>query len=534
MSIPKQPRQLMINIMYIVLTAMLALNVSVEILDAFKLLDNELNRSIEVIENQNKVLPREIAKYAKKDWKKFEKYAKRADVVRNTSQELVESIDDLMVELIDASGNKNGVVDDEDYIIEQDEDANELSRKLKGEKDKDIATRILVGLNPSDNDGKGADLEMSINEYRSKFLKFVESEDEKEISSKITLKVEKDWENTDKLNWAHYNFYQMPLGAVLPMLSKIKYDTKNSENVILNYLLNKVGASEAPVISGFEAVSSPTKSYVISGEPYETELFLGATDMASTAVTIKVDGQKLPVKNGKAQFSIPARESGIHEYTVEYSFVNPINGLVEKDTRTFEYEVGERFANVAATAMNVIYIGVDNPISIGAAGVPSESIKVTSKDIQLKKISPFKYMATATRPTDNAIISVSGEGLKKTDFVFRIKKISDPVPILGAGPNKTGGTMGNATFKAQLGIGTMLSGFEWDINCVVQEYEVTRQAKMTDPVSAKNARGKYVGQAKRLVQQARPGDIYYFDNIKVRCPGDEVSRRLPSIVFKIR
>lgn len=534
MSIPKEPRQLMINIMYIVLTAMLALNVSVEILNAFQLLDGELNRSSEVIDNQNKLIPKQIAKFAKKDWKQFEKYAIRANEIREVSQEFVDSIDALIETLIDASGNKNGLIDDEDYLIELDDDGNEISKKLKGEKDKDIATRILVGNNPVENNGKGAALEMEIKDQRFQLLNFFDKADRPEWESKIILDVDKDWENSDKLNWAHHNFYQMPLGAVLPILSKIKYDMKASENVILNYLLEKVGASDAPVIAGFETVSSPTKTYIISGEKFETQIFLGATDLASSGLKISVDGKTLPVKNGKAKYSVNATENGIHEYTVASSIFNPVTNETNRDKRTFEYEVGERVANVAATKMNVIYIGVENPLRVAAAGVPSESIKLSSRDIQLKKISPFEYMATATRPMENAVISVTGDGLEKTDFVYRIKKISDPVPIVGAGVNKTGGAMGNAEFKAQLGLGTMLKNFEWDINCVVQSYDVTRQSKRTDPVVAKNSRGRFTGQAQRLIQKAAPGDSYYFDNIKVKCPGDKVSRRLSSIVFRIR
>ncbi len=534
MSIPKQPRQLMINIMYIVLTAMLALNVSVEILDAFKLLNGELDRSNEIIDNQNKVLPKAIAKYAKKDWRQYEVYANRADDARDISAEFIESIDGLIEKLIDESGNKNGFVDDGDYIVELDEEGIETSRKLRGEKDKDVPTRILVGNNPSENSGEGAALESLIEAYKNQFLLLVDTSDRVEMESKITLNVDEDWRTSDKSNWSHYNFHQMPLGAVLPMLSKIKYDTKNSENVLLNYLLNKVGASEDVIAKEFEVVSSPIKNYVISGDKYESEIYLGVVDIASSGLKIKVNGKEVPVRNGKAIYSVTATENGIQKYTVESSIYNPVEDTHDTDKKTFEYEVGEQFTNVAATAMNVIYIGVDNPISVAAAGVPSESIRVTSKDIKLKKISPFEYIATATRPTKNAVISVSGKGLDKTDFIYRVKKISDPVPILGKGPNKTGGTMGNAEFKAQLGLGTMLQNFEWDVNCVIQGYELTRQAKLADPMSAINSRGKYVGQAKRLVQQARPGDIYYFDNIKVKCPGDKIGRRLSSVVFKIR
>jgi len=106
--------------------------------------------------------------------------------------------------------------------------------------------------------------------------------------------------------------------------------------------------------------------------------------------------------------------------------------------------------------------------------------------------------------------------------------------VLGAGPNKKGGLMGNGEFKAQGGLAAILEGFDFDAKCKIQGYELTRVAKRQDPVSANNPGARWSSDSKRLVNAAKPGDTYYFDNVKSRCPGDSAGRKLPSIVFKIK
>ena len=198
----------------------------------------------------------------------------------------------------------------------------------------------------------------------------------------------------------------------------------------------------------------------------------------------------------------------------------------------FEYEVGVRSASVSADKMNVFYIGVDNPVSVSVAGAPSNSVKATCSGCNMNG-SGGKFNVTVSKPGD-ITINVTAEGFPSTPFKFRGKRIPNPVPVLGAGPNKNGGLMGNGEFKAQQGLAAILEGFDFDAKCQIQGYELTRVAKRQDPVSSVNPGARYGGDAKRLVNAAKPGDTYYFDKVKARCPGDSAGRKLPSIVFKIK
>jgi len=131
----------------------------------------------------------------------------------------------------------------------------------------------------------------------------------------------------------------------------------------------------------------------------------------------------------------------------------------------------------------------------------------------------------------DAKITLSGGGLPSTNFDFRVKRIPDPVARLS---KSSGGTMGNGQFKAQGGVGAFLDNFDFDATCKIQGFNLVYVAKRQDPVEAVNKGARYSQQAKRLVNKAKPGDIFYYDNVKARCPGDPAGRKINSMVFKIK
>ena len=528
MSIPKEPRQLMINIMYLVLTAMLALNVSAEIFNAFKLVDKSLQKSNDILDQANANIPAEVARLAKKDMKRLGKYAERTGPVMELSKTFSDTIDSFILRLSDA--NRDGVIDDADYVMKADPETGEMVRKdLKNKKNFDVTTRLMIGKDITGKTGPAADLKNMIEEYQTKFMSFIDDEDKAAYASKISMKVDDAWKSSDKPSWAQFNFGHMPVQAVLPMLTKMKNDAKSSETAVLNYLMGKVGGEDI-VFNKFRVVSAPKKSYVIKGEKFETELFLSASSDKIKGMSVKVDGSNVPVKDGVANYTANANSTGVKKYNVNISITNPVTGEVTSEKGSFEYEVGERSVNVAATKMNVFYIGVENPVSVTAAGISSNALKVNGSGVNLKKGGASGYTVTASRPGE-ASITVSGGGLETTKFPFRVKRIPDPVARLS---KNSGGTMGNGEFKAQGGVGAFLDNFDFDAKCKIQGYILTKLAPRQDPIESNNAGARYNDKSSRLVKSAKPGDTYYFDNVKAKCPGDAAGRKINSMVFKIK
>ena len=514
MSIPKQPRQLMINIMYLVLTAMLALNVSAEIFNAFKLVDKGLTKSNSVLDAANAPIPDIVAKLAKKK-PELATYAERTGPVRELSKEFCEYVDGLWEELVEACGGRYPA-DHEKY-----------PGQLRNKKDKDQTTRLLV------DEKKGEALKEKILATKAKFMEYIDEADQPAFASNITMEVDDEsWRNAkDKPSWEAYNFKQMPLGAIMPMFTKFKNDAKSTESAVLNYLMGKVGGEDI-VLDKFQVVSSPKRTYIIKGEKFETDIFLSASASASsnTGVSISVNGKGLPVKDGVAKFTETGSSTGVRKYNASITVTNPVTNEQNTYKSTFEYEVGLRSVTVSADKMNVFYIGVDNPVTVSAAGVSSNELKVNASGVTLKPAGKGKYIANASRPGE-AKVTVSGGGLQNTTFDFRVKRIPDPQARLS---KSSGGTMGNGEFKAQGGVGAFLDNFDFDATCKIMGYNLTYVAKRQDPVESVNAGPRYNAKSKRLVNLAKPGDIYYFDNVKAKCPGDPAGRKINSMVFKIQ
>jgi gliding motility-associated protein GldM len=504
MSIPKDPRQLMINLMYIVLTALLALNVSAEIVQAFFSIDKSLGESSQLVLNSNEQMLVAIREEAEA-YAQFKPYQQKAEQVHQITRALQLKLQTLRNRIIEEAGG----VDDNGQPV----------RKL----DKDIPTRLLV------REGLGDTLAADVVATREQMLGLLEeAEARRMLSASIPLIIPEVPVDSDKPNWSAYTFQQMPVAAVLPIIRKFENDVEVAEAAILNHFLGKMGAKV--VMDAYEPVISAEKSYIIRGEAFTSEIFLAAYSSTADNIRVKVDGRDLPVENGKAVFRATANSLGDRRHKAIIELEDPLTGEVERYEKSFAYQVGERSVAVAADKMNVLYIGVENPLTISAAGVPTAELRVQASGINLEHRGGSKYTAIPRTP-GKATITVAGGGLAPTSFEYRIKRIPDPGLELGG---KRSGRMPAGTFRAQLGIIPVLENFEFDARCNIASCEVVRVPKGGDVQIAESTGNRFSDQAKRLINQARAGDTYYFNEIRVKCPGDERTRELNGLIFNIQ
>lgn len=188
-------------------------------------------------------------------------------------------------------------------------------------------------------------------------------------------------------------------------------------------------------------------------------------------------------------------------------------------------------AFVSLSNLNVLYIGVENPIHLELIGLePNELvIELTDGQGEIKRKDSINYSVIVSQPGD-ARIRISGNGFSR-EFLYAVKRVPDPLARLS---NKTGGSIGSGEFKAQAGLGAFLDDFNFDCNCQIQGFNLTKIGRRQDPVEVSNAGPRYSSQSKRLIQTAKPGDVYLFSNVKVRCPGDQAGRPINSLAFMIR
>lgn len=186
---------------------------------------------------------------------------------------------------------------------------------------------------------------------------------------------------------------------------------------------------------------------------------------------------------------------------------------------------------ISLDKMNVFYLGVDNPITIVARGVPTGQLVVEAVGVTLVKGPGDQYIVRGTTPGE-ARITVSGGDLMKTTFNYRVRRIPDPVPRL-INARKESCFM-PVSFKTNQGITAILEYFDFDAKCEVIGYKMTYIPKDKDPIAVFNSGAKFGESAQALVNQAKLGDQYFFDEIKVKCPGDIVARDIGSLSYPIK
>ena len=543
----------MINIMYLVLMALLALNVSAEVMDAFTTLDEGNNNSMRTVDTQLQTTVAGLNKLLEDDSKaKFRPILPAIDQIQNEVSSYVAYVDGIRDTLIDLSGDNNGINDEGDRIVKGGKE------KLKGLKNKDVTTRVLVyGADGKEggSPGYGELLKDRTMQTRERLIEiysalldehgkaFGRSEEEiatlkQSVAVNMPFNIDDEtWKTVkNKSSWADYKFGHMPVAAVLPLMSQMQSDLKVSEANLINSMAELAGGKVVEV-DNFFPVFEADRSYVIGGERLTAKVSVGAFSSAldPSNVVLRANGQRLNIgPDGKADFSTIASGSGPKTIQLDVSVTNPLTGETKSGSNTFTYEVGTRSVAVSADKMNVFYMGVENPITVSAAGVNSNDVRVSFGDaIQGTKTGNSSYMVKGVRPTgiNTTNVTVTANGQTLGSFPFRVKPIPDPVPTIGG---QQGGDIANSTFRAQQGLFAELKNFDFDARCNIAGFNVLYIPAREDPLAAQNAGGAFSGQTAQLVSRAKPGDNFTFKNIKAKCPGDAAPRDLGSMAFSIR
>jgi len=191
-------------------------------------------------------------------------------------------------------------------------------------------------------------------------------------------------------------------------------------------------------------------------------------------------------------------------------------------------------AAIACDKMNVFYIGVNNPISVGATGVEEDDIELTGTNVRIKRQGRGRYNILVHKPGRATLTLTNKTQGRSYDFDYRIKRIPDPVVKLGG---KEDGVMTAAEFQAQLGLIAQIDNFDFDAKCTVQSFKMYHVRPVRPNEDAReyiNKGGRFEGDVLEAVKKAKAGDQYMFTKVKARCPGDLAGRRLNGLAFSIR
>ena len=506
MALPKEPRQKMINLMYLVLTALLALNVSSEILNAFKTIDTSLNNANNTINDKNHQIFNSFEEMLS-DPKTKDSAAvwfPRADQARKMSDSMITYISALKDEILKQSDLKPDGTYKED--------------------DLEAATRIM-----SDPGTKGEELRKKLTAYRDNLLAInplIDSVFQHGKGLPIDLSTPKSYNKSSTNSWASAYFNMVPTVASLTILDKFENDIKNSESMVVDFCHRQVGAVKL-VYDQFEALAGTNATYLMPGQELDITAGVGAFSKAANP-TVTVDGQNQPLNDsGYALFKSTVGAPGSYTKNVKITFTKP-DGTIASVDKVIQYTVGSPTgANVSADDVKVLYIDLDNHLSVSGGTVGDEKVTASIDNGTLTKTAPGKYIAhPAKAGSANVTLNVAG---KPETFTFRVKDVPDPIAMVGA---SKGGRMKANDFKAQVGVRADLENFVFEgVRFTVTSYTFVCNGAGFPDLQFRDVTGNTFNDVSDLIDRCKPGTTVTIDNIRAAGPGG--TRTLPPIVFNL-
>ena len=595
MSLPKEPRQQMINMMYLVLMALLAMNVSKTLLKAFGLVDESLKSA-------NATQQEKISNALNDISVTFERDSTKATVrniyftskaISQYAKDIKDDIASLKEELITMSG---GYDDGSSF---------EGVPMLVECKNSDFALQLL------DVRGDGPKLWSALNETRKRWLETIAEMEDMEygkdpdstILNKAGVRIMDELPETVEVDGAqvpwHYNMVKgLPMAAVMPTLTQLESDLLSSEIEILTYLKSKVGIDELRV-DRVAPLIIPFSNYISPSDNYSADIFISAWNSTQKpsvfvgeikpelkekygiidSITNEIIGyKKIVIYEGQPMWPLVGKDPrGVDSVTLsksdEYAnqlktnsqgrghFETGAGGIGMKtyegaillkkpngDTECYlydqnygaQYQVASKADPVvSAMAMNVMYVGVDNPISVSVPGYKPDDVQPSlGGGGSIKKGKYEKkdcYIARVTKSGSKVRVNLSltEKDGKKTQVKgpeFRVKRVPDPVFTLG---NKyKGGKIPAGKFRVQKGIVPKLENFDFKFRYKTQSFEMVYIPKGRDAIVVKGAGQAFSKDVIQYIKRAKPKDNFFFSNTKVK--GDDNSvRKLPTTAFQI-
>ena len=386
----------------------------------------------------------------------------------------------------------------------------------------DISPNLMI------NEKKGTVLKDKINETRAKLLALLTPEEQKSVSFSLEAKDPEKSVN-GKRSWEEVNFGSgTPLTAAMTILTKIQTDAQNAESDVVKLILGKMDQAVVN-LDKFAAVAVAPTSYLVQGQPYQAEVFLTASDSKSQPA-ISVNGSPLQIVDGKGVYHVSTSKEGIFSWTGVIQVKQTDGSMKEYRTATQTYQVARPSAVVSPDKMNVLYIGVDNPLSVSAAGTPTDKVKVSMTGGSLSG-SGGKYIARVSSP-GTARVSISAEvapgkmqTLSATEF--RVKRIPDPIAKFAG---KTGGSMATVALKAQNAIFAKLDNFDFDANFKVTKFTMIIAKPRADAIVLSTSGNQLSSSMASALNGITPGTRVIFDNIVAVGP-DGTSRQLNAVAL---
>jgi gliding motility-associated protein GldM len=498
---PETPRQKMIGMMYLVLTAMLALNVSTDILNGFTMVDESLHNSIETSHDRNDALYEDMEYLYGQNSVKVQEWWDKTNTVKAKSDSMFKYLQEVKIDIIKlADGNE---ADPEGRVVIKKDNL-------------DVAGQY-VGLSTGMANGKK--LKAAIEDYRY-FIEDMYGNDSAKTKIIELLFNTESKKNTqgDNVDWINSRFESMPVIAVITMLSKYQSDVRATEAEVIQYFRAQTDAGDFRV-NKIEAILIPESKHVMQGGSYQATLALVAVDTTKSP-TYYLGERKLDTNI----LRIPGGSIGTFPIKGRIEVVTP-DGITVPYYYESEYTVGAPTATIANQDMNVVYRGYDNRMEISVPGVPSEKLRVSANGATMQKEGNV-YICKPSKDgeiTINVAAEIEGKLQTMGTSTFRVRPLPDPQAFLrfrDANGNmvdyRPGGKIRlrrtdlvNSTMVAEYEDGMLKASFR------ITEFTLMIADGRGGYTTTLSDGNKFSESQQTQLQRLKSGSIIFFDKIKV-------------------
>ena len=492
------PRQKMINLMYLVFIAMLALNMSKEVLSAFGILDKKIVESNSLTDTRNASSFEQLAQKAADQPGQYGDKKAKVEKIRALSKEFSDYIENIKVTITkkfpkDKEGN---------YPCEQMDKSDDIDNMFyTGDKESAKAKEFLG--------------------YIQGFAGKIKAIGGSSIAESEMKKIEKRFATEPvysekagaKLPWLDYNYHHFPLIASVTKLTQLQADIKTTESDVMTGMFQSDLVAAAS-LTAYQPIVVPEKTAFFQGEAVKGKIILGKFDPTLVAKSVIVNGTSVPAKAGQADFSFGAGAVGEHEINGSFNFDE--NGKVISLPIKGNYVVVPRpnSATISADKMNVVYRGVTNPMTISFAGISSDKISASAPGLSSAG-KPGSYKMNPGQGTD-VVINVSGtlpDGSKVNDKKsFRIKGIPGPT---GTIRGEMGVVKGPKSSLLVSSVGAKLVDFDFEVGLDVVGFNLKVAGQPTVVVQG----NKLNAQCTAVLSKAGRGDQVTISEIKTKLTG---------------
>lgn len=537
------PRQKMIAMMYLVLTALLALNVSKEILDAFLVVNQSMESTIESLtakiqeeyaefENQYKMNPNKVGPY----WE-------RAKNVRTEAISLVNYLDYIKYKLVELNENKDSLeVMNLFYVDTVINGVHKKVLNLKSVPTKDKYNATTFYLIREYQNGEAYNMSKKMQVYRDTVLNVMGLPRNSTKVGLITNMEGYSYSNAGgvKQDWEEYNFYHTILAADITIINRIISEVRSAEFNALNFLYTSVSEKDFK-FDNIAAKVIPRSTYVFQGQDYEAEVLVAAYDSKTELKSLVLQGaEELTEKNsgrattiigedGTIKLKFPTRKEGVHKYAGVIEIRDPVTDQIVKYSYKGGYYVAPPSLTVAPLKMNVFYIGVDNPVSISAAGLSKDQINPVINMGKLKK-NGTEWTVRIDKKIKGQSIAIISATAKIDDKLFslgkaefRVKRVPSPTAEIAG---LTDGQIDKNVLLANSAIIPDMKDFEFDLYFIVNSY--TFATIMNGDWVQKNIKGNmFTDEVKTIIRNAKRKQKFFFEKIQATGPDGSIRRLNP-------